>query len=235
VSTRPSGSTLIPRFLAATTTSSVMRRLRGDAWPPVNASIRVPAGERLVDARFAFLPAMPLLRNLEAICRPMRGFGRCQEGAPCRDGRMEGVDGRQAVARACAMTEDVVVAAKNLGINVLPTGACSRTASWRCFRMTSSRRPRHMQSASTLAGSALLTRRTRPAPVTSCRYSPEFCALSYPLPLREAMQRLVNGISGAFCKSTMAACVHAHCRRRRRPVRLMAHHQRRVRSASAIP
>jgi hypothetical protein len=124
----------------------------------------------------------------------------------CRDAELKALAGGKPSPEACAITEDVVAAAKKFGINVLPDGRVLTNASWRCFRMTSSRRPRHRRPASTPAGSAISTRRTRPAPFASRRHSPGSCARHIRFRCARPCDAWSKGIWGAFCKASNAAC-----------------------------
>src|SRR5215471_6366046 len=108
----------------------------------------------------------------------------------CRDAEWKALTGGKPSPEACAMTEDVVVAAKNLGINVLPDGRVLTNSQ---LAMLSDDEIKEAKSHAAGADSGVfrsLNAANPPGSVHVVPIQPRVLRASYPLPLGEAMRRL---------------------------------------------
>jgi Zn-dependent protease with chaperone function len=129
----------------------------------------------------------------------------------CRDAEWKALTGGKPSPEACAMTEDVVVAAKNFGINVLPDGRALTNSQ---LAMLSDDELEEAKTHAIGANSGVFRSLDAPNPSSSVHVvpiQPRVLRASYPLPLREAMRRLVNGDLWRFLQSQQCGVlVHAH-------------------------
>jgi len=114
----------------------------------------------------------------------------------CRNADWKALTGGKPSPEACAMTEDFVAAAKNLGINVLPDGRVLTNSQ---LAMLSDDELEEAKTHAVGAGSGVF--RALNAPNHVVPIQPRVLRASYPLPLPEAMRRLVNGDLGRFLQS----------------------------------
>jgi Zn-dependent protease with chaperone function len=129
----------------------------------------------------------------------------------CRDAELKALAGGKPSPEACAMTEDVVAAAKKFGINVLPDGRVLTNGQ---LAMLSDD---ELEEAKTHAvgvnpGEFRSLNASNPSSsVQVVPIQPRVLRASYPLPLREAMRSLVDGDLGRFLQSQQCGVlVHAH-------------------------
>jgi hypothetical protein len=129
----------------------------------------------------------------------------------CRDAEWKALTGGKPSPEACAMTEDVVVAAKNFGINVLPDGRVLTNSQ---LAMLSDDELEEAKTHAVGVNSGVFRSLDAPNPSSSVHVvpiQPRVLRASYPLPLREAMRRLVNGDLWRFLQSQQCGVlVHAH-------------------------
>ena len=124
----------------------------------------------------------------------------------CRNAEWKALTGGKPSPEACAMTEDFVAAAKNVGINVLPDG---RVLTDSQLAMLSDDELEEIKTHAVGAGSGGFRYLNTPNNVVPIR--PRVLRASYPLPLGEAMRRLVNGDLARFLQSQQCGVlVHAH-------------------------
>jgi len=124
----------------------------------------------------------------------------------CRNAEWKALTGGKPSPEACAMTEDFVAAAKNVGINVLPDGHMLTDSQ---LAMLSDDELEEIKTHAVGAGSGGFRYLNTPNNVVPIR--PRVLRASYPLPLGEAMRRLVNGDLARFLQSQQCGVlVHAH-------------------------
>src|SRR5262249_5536233 len=123
----------------------------------------------------------------------------------CRNAEWTTLTGGKPSPKACAMTEDFVVAAKNVGMNVLPDG---RVLTNTQLAMLSDD---ELEDAKTHAVDDSGVFRYSNAANHAVPIPPRVLRASYPLPLREAVRRLVEGDLRRFLQSQQCGVlVHAH-------------------------
>jgi len=129
----------------------------------------------------------------------------------CRDAEWKALTGGKPSPEACAMTEDVVVAAKNLGINVLPDGRVLTNSQ---LAMLSDDELEEAKTHADGVNSGVFRSANAANSSSSVHVvpvQPRVLRASYPLPLREAMRRLVDGDLVRFLQSQQCGVlVHAH-------------------------
>ena len=129
----------------------------------------------------------------------------------CRDAKWKALTGGKPSPEACAMTEDFVAAAKDFGINVLPDGRVLTNSQ---LAMLSDDELEEAKTHAVDGNSGVFHALSAPNPSGSVRVvpiQPRVLRASYPLALREAMRRLVDGDLGRFLQSQQCGVlVHAH-------------------------
>jgi hypothetical protein len=129
----------------------------------------------------------------------------------CRDAEWKALTGGKPSPEACAMTEDVVAAAKSFGINVLPDGRVLTNGQLAMLSDDELEEAKTQAAGVNSGGFSYLNAPNASGSVRVAPTQPRVLRASYPLPLREAMQRLVNGDLGRFLQSQQCGVlVHAH-------------------------
>jgi Zn-dependent protease with chaperone function len=122
----------------------------------------------------------------------------------CRDTEWKAVTGGKPSPEACGLTEDFVVAAKNVGLNVLPDGRVLTNSQ---LAMLSDDELEEAKTHAVDSGKfRLVSAANHAVPIP-----PRVLRASYPLSLREAIRRLVDGDLVRFLQSQhCGVLVHAH-------------------------